>query len=141
MKILIASFLVIVFIFLAAIHIYWAFGGKNPSVATIPTTQNNKAVINPGLFDCLVVAIGLLSFGLSILIKSGVTSFSSPGWLMNCGLWAIAAIFILRAIGEFKYIGFFKKIKTTKFGQLDTKYYAPLCLLIGILCVILEFID
>jgi hypothetical protein len=45
-------------------------------------------------------------------------------------------LFILRAIGDFKYLGFFKKIKNTKFGQNDTKYFAPLCLIIGILTLL-----
>ena len=56
---------------------------------------------------------------------------------MDYGLWIIASVFILRAIGEFNYVGFLKKIKHTKFGQNDTKLYSPLCLTIGILIIII----
>ncbi len=52
--------------------------------------------------------------------------------------WLIASIFIIRAIGEFNYVGFFKKIKYTQFGRNDTKYYSPLCLIIGILTIIID---
>jgi hypothetical protein len=84
------------------------------------------------------VALGLLGIGLFILIKSGFILFNIPLWLDNYGLWIIAGIFILRAIGEFNYVGFFKKIKQTKFGQNDAKYYSPLCLTIGILTLLME---
>jgi hypothetical protein len=47
----------------------------------------------------------------------------------------------LRAIGDFNYVGFFKKIKHTKFGKNDTKYFSPLCLTIGVLTIILELIN
>jgi hypothetical protein len=58
-----------------------------------------------------------------------------PG-INKYGLWILMTLFILRAIGDFKYMGFFKKIKNTKFGQNDTKYFAPLCLIIGILTLL-----
>jgi hypothetical protein len=141
MKIPIAFLLSLIFIFLSAIHIYWGFDGKSGSSASIPTTSNNKPVIKPGAIDCFVVAIALLCFSIFVLIKAGVILFALPNWLLNYGLWAITAIFLLRAIGEFKYVGFFKKIKTTQFGQLDTKYYSPLCLIIGVLSIILELIN
>jgi len=140
LKILIGLFLSSIFVVLAAIHVYWAFGGKGGSAAAIPTRLNNKPVINPGVVDCLVVAFGLFCFGAFVLMRSGIIFFSLPQWLFNYGLWAISAIFLLRAIGEFRYVGCFKKIKNTQFGRMDTKYYSPLCLLIAVLTVVLEII-
>ena len=141
MKILVAIILSFIFISLAVLHIYWGFGGKNGSAATIPTKENNKAVINPGPIDCFAVGIALLGFCMFVLIKGEIILLSLPGWLLNYGLSVIAALFLLRAVGEFKYVGFFKKIKTTRFGEMDSKYYSPLCLVIGGLCVILEMVN
>ena len=141
MKILIGLFLSLIFLVLAAIHIYWAFGGKSGAAASVPTNEKNIPVIKPGFMDCLAVAAGLFCFGAFVLIRSGIFSLSMPGWLFNYGLWLISAIFFLRAIGEFKYVGFFKKIKNTRFAQMDTKYYSPLCLLIVVLTVILEMVS
>ena len=141
MKILVGSILFIVFLFLACIHFYWGLGGKWGTDATIPTKEDNKKLMNPGLFECFIVAFGLLGFGIFSLIKAGVIVIRLPGWLLNYGLWIIAAIFLLRAIGEFKYVGFFKKVNTTKFGERDTKYYSPLCLFIAVSGIILELIN
>lgn len=40
--------------------------------------------------------------------------------------------FIVRAIGDFKYVGFFKKIYNSSFASLDTRYFSPLILVLGI---------
>jgi len=140
MKMLIGLILVAVFLFLAGIHFYWGLGGKWGAEATIPTKENNQKVMNPGLFSCFVVAFGLLGFGLFVFVKSRNLQIGWPEWLINYGLWGIGTLFILRAIGEFKYIGFFKKIKGTRFGQMDTKFYSPLCLVIGLLALSLQFL-
>ncbi len=141
MTTIIAIILFLIFLFISSIHIYWAFGGNWGSDAVLPTKDdNNTKVLNPSILPTLIVAFGLLGFGLHILIISGLIAFDIPQWLSNYGLWIIASIFTLRAIGDFKYVGFFKKIKLTKFGKNDTKYYSPLCLTIGILTLILELI-
>jgi len=129
-----------VFLFLAGIHFYWGLGGKWGAEAAIPTQEDNRKVIDPKLFSCLVVALGLLGIGLFVFVKSRNLSIGLPNWLMNDGLWGVSALFILRAMGEFKYVGFFKKIKRTKFGQMDTKYYSPLCLVIGLLVMSLQLL-
>ena len=133
-----ALLLFLIFLLLSSIHFYWALGGRWGSEAIIPVKDGNVKAMMPGLLPTLIVAFGLLAFGFFILIKSGLINISLPLWLEKSGLWIIAGIFILRAIGEFKYVGFFKKIKLTKFGQNDTKYYSPLCLLIGILAIFIE---
>lgn len=135
----IAIILFLIFLFISSIHFYWAFGGKWGSDAVLPTKDdNNTKVLNPTILPTLIVAFGLIGFGLFILVKSGIIAFNIPLWLDKYGLWIIASIFTLRAIGDFNYVGFFKKIKQTKFGKNDTKYFSPLCLTIGILTIILE---
>jgi hypothetical protein len=55
----------------------------------------------------------------------------------DLGMWIIVLTFLIRAIGDFNYVGFFKKQKKTIFGKADTKFYTPLCLTIAILAFIL----
>ena len=139
MTTVIAIILFLVFVFISSIHFYWSFGGKWGSDAVLPTKDdNNTKVLNPTILPTLIVAFGLLGFGLFILVMSGLIAFNTPQWLNKYGLWIIASIFTLRSIGDFNYVGFFKKIKQTKFGKNDTKYFSPLCLTIGILTIILE---
>jgi glucan phosphoethanolaminetransferase (alkaline phosphatase superfamily) len=139
MTILIAVILFLIFSFISAIHFYWAFGGKWGSEAVLPTKNDNQTrVLNPSPLPTLIVAFGLLGFGLLVLISIGLIRFNVPTWLSEHGLWIIASIFMLRAIGDFNYVGFFKQIKHTKFGKNDTKYFSPLCLVIAMLAIILE---
>lgn len=139
MTTVIAIILFFIFLFISFIHFYWAFGGKWGGDAVLPTKDdNNTKVLNPTILPTLIVGLSLLSFGLFILATSGLIALNTPHWLSKYGLWIIAGIFTLRAIGDFNYVGFFKKIKQTKFGKNDTKYFSPLCLTIGILAIILE---
>lgn len=141
MTTIIAIILLIIFLFISFIHFYWAFGGKWASESVLPTKNDSATkVLTPTIVPTLIVAFGLLGFGLFILRMSGLLAFETPQWLYKYGLWIIASIFIVRAIGDFNYVGFFKKIKQTKFGKNDTKFYSPLCLAIGILTLILELI-
>jgi hypothetical protein len=135
---LISIILFLIFLSLSSIHIYWSFGGQWGKDAALPTKDNNIKVMSPGFLSTVVVALGLLVFGIFILIEAKILNFPIPLLFHKYGLWIIATIFLIRAIGEFKFVGFFKKIKHTKFGQNDTNYYSPLCLAIGILTIILE---
>lgn len=88
-----------------------------------------------------MVAFGLVMMGLLVLQRGSLVNIPIPVWLENYGLWIVVGIFIVRAIGDFKYVGFFKKIKHTAFGQNSTKYYSPLCLIISILILLLVRIE
>ncbi|MNV01192.1 hypothetical protein D3C71_913880 [compost metagenome] len=138
MSILFASILFLIFLFLSGIHFYWAFGGKWGANAAIPTKDDTQAVMSPGIVVTLIVALGLLGFGMLPLIITETLHFPLPLWLQKSGLWIITGIFLVRAIGEFNYVGFFKKHKHTQFGKNDSRFYSPMCLLIGILALILE---
>jgi len=137
MPTMISIILFLTFVFLSAIHFYWLFGGRWGSESVYPTKNDIVKPQIPGIFPTFIVASGLLTIGLYILNKGTFLNFRIPFWLDKYGLYVIAGIFIIRAIGEFKYVGFFKKIKQTKFGVNDTKYYSPLCLSIGILTIIM----
>jgi hypothetical protein len=141
MTTLIAIILMSIFIFLSGIHIYWAFGGEWGNGAVIPTKNDDVKAIMPGVIPTIIVASGLLGFAFVVFMSLVKSELILPIWLemiLNYGLWVISGIFIIRAIGEFNYVGFFKKYKHTKFGQNDTKYYSPLCLTIGLLALLLE---
>jgi hypothetical protein len=130
----------ILLIGLGLIHFNWVVGGNFGFSESLPTKESGERVLNPKKIDSAIVGIGLTAFGFFYLLKSGVIEFIIPGWIMAYGSWIIPIIFLLRAIGEFKYVGFFKKIKKTEFGRLDTKLFSPLCLIIGIFGIIIELI-
>lgn len=135
-----ATILSIIFTFLSGLHIYWAFGGRWASDGVFPTKEDETEFPMPGIIPTLVVAFGLLFFAFIALMK--ISNLRLPFFheiTDKYGLWVIAGIFLVRAIGEFKFVGLFKKVKHTSFGIKDTKIYTPLCIVIGLLALILVF--
>ncbi len=63
---------------------------------------------------------------------------AAPGFsrFVRYGLWLTAVIFLLRAIGDFRYVGVFKRHRESSFAKLDTLLYSPLCLLLACLVAI-----
>ncbi len=133
--------LLVIFTALGFIHFYWLFGGKWGLEKVIPTKDNQTPPPSIPRFATLIVALFLLLLGLIYLAKSGLINLQIPNLITTYGYWVIPSIFILRAIGDFKYVGFFKKIKHTEFAKADSKWFAPLCLIIGIFGVLIQLIN
>lgn len=133
--------LCLIFFVLSAFHFYWFFGGTWGLDKVIPTKIDEEKNISIPKFATLIVALGLALFGMIYLVKSGLTTVEIPNWITKYDSWFIPTIFILRAIGEFNYVGFFKKIKNTDFAKADSKIFAPLCLFIGVVGFLIHFLD
>lgn len=134
----VAIMLSFIFVLLAIIHLYWSFGGYWGKDVAIPAKENNSKIFLPGAVSTFIIAILFLMLEIFILIKANFLFIKIPSMLNKYGLWIIALIFFARAIGEFKYVGFFKKVKRTVFAQYDTRFYSPLCLIAAILLIILQ---
>lgn len=126
---------------LGTIHFTWVFGGEFGFAASLPTKENGERVLNPKKIDSAIVAIGLTIFGFFYVLKSGLIDHNFPEWILNIAGWFIPSIFLLRVMGEFKYVGFFKRVKNTPFGKLDTKFFSPLCLIMGIFGIIIQMMN
>tara|TARA_R110002073_G_scaffold40547_6_gene115387 strand:+ start:46710 stop:47129 length:420 start_codon:yes stop_codon:yes gene_type:complete len=129
-----------ILIALGVIHLNWVIGGKFGYAQSLPTKENGERVLNPKKIDSALVGIGLIAFGIFYILKSGLFDYTLPERILTYGGWIIPILFILRAIGEFHYVGFFKRIKKTAFGKLDTKFFSPLCLAIGIAGILIQLI-
>lgn len=136
---IVAGFIVsIIFTFLSLVHFYWAFSGNEMQEYVIPELNNEK-IFSPSKLMTSAVGFGLLSFAFIILGHIGVFELLYLNNIFKYGTWLIALIFFVRSIGDFKYAGFFKKIKDTKFAFWDTRLYSPLCLLISILILLVIY--
>ncbi|WP_298485037.1 DUF3995 domain-containing protein [uncultured Maribacter sp.] len=126
--------LVIIFFNLSCLHWYWAFGGKWGLEYVIPTKTTIEKAIKPNPLATILVAIALLLIAyiyLLLIFSIHVNIF--PTWVIKYGIWIVPSVFLLRVLGDFKYVGLFKKIKKTTFGINDTKYFIPLCAIIATL--------
>ena len=57
--------------------------------------------------------------------------FEASKALLSAASYALALGLLARAIGEFKYVGFFKRVRGSRFATLDTFVFSPLCLLLS----------
>jgi hypothetical protein len=129
----------IALILISAIHFYWAMGGKWGGDRVFPEIKSSKP-IRPSRLATAFVAFIFLGFALVYLDKMQVIEVPFPNFIEQYGTTILGVIFIIRAIGEFKYIGFTKTIKDSKFAEMDTKYYSPLCLILGFNSLIINYL-
>lgn len=122
----------LIFLLIALLHIYWVFGGEWAIDAAIPTNNNGKKLFSPGILGTLTVALGLLFFMLADLTFVGFITFDTAKNIIRYLIPGIGIIFLIRALGDFNYVGFTKKNIESKFGKMDTRYYSPLCLFIAL---------
>lgn len=120
-------------------HFYWAVGGKIGLDKTLPT-KDGKLLLNPNKLSTVIVGISLFGFA----YIAYVLQFKDMSTILYANYyiyiaWGLSIIFIIRAIGEFNSMGFFKKIKGTTFATFDTRYLSPLCLVLGIVFAILAY--
>jgi hypothetical protein len=126
---------ILILVTLACLHVYWAAGGKAGKGAAIPTL-NERAVLKPTAMTTILVAVVLSAMATVLAVRIGwLTLPAVPGLssFVHVSAWLIAAAFALRAIGDFRYVGFFKRIRGSRFARLDTFAYSPLCAFLALL--------
>lgn len=124
---------------LSMIHLYWLSGGKWGMQAVIPI-DGGQAAFQPSQAATALVAVLLAAAGWFVLELGGVVSLLYPVWLLRDGGWLLAAVFLLRAVGDFRLMGLFKKQKGSRFAQWDTRLYVPLCASIALGVSVLTYL-
>jgi hypothetical protein len=140
MQTVIALVLSVVFIALAILHIAWALGFKWGGEALLPQKPDGALLFNPGVLACFAAAFMFALPALILLVRAGVLFASIPAWMSYVGVWGIATVLFVRAIGDFRYAGLTKRIRGTSFARMDSRVYTPLCLALAALCVILQLV-
>ena len=119
--------LCIIFITLGLWHFYWAMGGSLGRNAAIPEIDGRPAFTPRALATAFIGTALLFAAGLvgacSRLFVSHV-----PGNILVWFCYALAFVLFLRAVGDFRLVGFFKRVRGSSFARFDTLLYSPLCL-------------
>lgn len=118
---------------LGLLHVVWAVAPRRragPS-AVIPEVEGCPA-FSPSRPGTLAVAAALVTAALVVLGRLRVWDAPLPGWVGSAGTWGIAGVFLLRAVGDFRLMGFSKRVRGTRFARRDTRLFSPLCLTIAI---------
>jgi len=116
---------------LGVVHVFWALGSMRLSEAAVPQIEGRVA-FKPGRAATVAVAVALFLAALCILARGGVIALPLPWGVFYWATWALAFVFIGRAIGDFRLVGFFKRVRGSPFARLDTLAYSPLCLILGL---------
>jgi hypothetical protein len=114
-----------IFAALCLLHLYWGFGGQWARDKVNPTVDG-KPLLRINIVSCLAAAW-------IFFLLAAVPVVSMKPALRRWLLIGMALVFAGRAIGDFKYVGFFKSIKGTTFAHWDTRVYSPLNVLIAAL--------
>jgi hypothetical protein len=115
----------------AALHAYWAAGGRAGLGAAVPE-RNGRPAFAPGRLATAAVAVALLAAAVLPAIRLHGAPAALPGSLLAVACWVLALLFTVRAIGDFHYVGFFKRVRGSRFADLDSAAYSPICLLLGL---------
>lgn len=139
---LLASINVLLLTLISLLHVYWVVGGKWGLDSAMPEKykenyfkESNKVKMN---IATLVVAIGLLL--MAIISATEIFDLSDligSKW-STIALSLIAAIFILRGIGDFNEFGLFRKVSGSRFSNKDRQIFTPLCLYLGISSILIS---
>lgn len=121
-----------ILLLLSGVHWYWVAGGRMGIQAAIPSDGSTMLFQHSKLETGTVAGLLLLVAWFVLEFGEEVEPLIFPKWLLASGGWALSTVFILRTIGDFRWVGFFKERKGTLFTQWDTILYFPLCLCIGI---------
>jgi hypothetical protein len=118
------------FAVLALWHFYMALLPGSGSGGAVPSVKG-KPLFAPSRKATVAVGAVLLLFSALVAATAGLMSVGLPRVALSWLSYALAAGLLARAVGEFKYVGFFKRVRGTKFATLDTLVYSPLCLLLA----------
>ena len=108
---------------IAVFHAYWGFGGRFLIDKAVPVTDDGTPLFIPSKPATFAVVAVLLVLSWAMV---------SGGVVANTVNAIFAVIFFVRFIGEFNYVGVFKKHKNTPFARMDTLLYSPLCLFLSL---------
>ena len=126
--------LCLVLIGIAAVHAYWGLGGHwpardGPGLAEMAIGKTAGGRMPPPA-ACFAVAAAIL-VGVGLIALVSFTDLQDPLKLpIQLAYGVFAAVFLLR--GAAGYVpAIWRRSAGTAFVRLNTRYYSPLCLLIG----------
>lgn len=122
---------VLVFVALAAWHFWMALTPASGLGGALPVADG-KPLFVPSRRATVAVGVLLLCFAALVAATGGLFDAGVPRGALAVMSGTLAIGLLARAIGEFRYLGFFKRVRGSRFATLDTIVYSPLCLLLAV---------
>ena len=115
----------------AGLHVYWAAGGRAGGAA-VPSRPGGGALFVPSVGSTLAVAAALSVATWIVAVSGGLAPRIGPRIAYSVGVWGLGLVLAARAIGDLRYVGFFKRVRGTPFARLDDLVYTPLVALLAL---------
>ena len=120
-----------IFALLAAWHFVMAAMPSRSNSGAVPSV-GGKALFTPSRASTVAVGALLLLFAALLAATAGIVQTGLSRNVLAGLSYALAAGLLARGIGDFKYLGLFKRVRGSKFATLDSVVYSPLCLLLAL---------
>ena len=116
---------------LAAWHFAMALAPSPRENVAVPHV-NGRPLFVPSVTATAAVGVGLLLCALLIVSTAGLVAVGLSPRVLSALCAALALGLLLRAIGDFRYVGFFKSVRDSRFATMDTWCYSPVCLVLSL---------
>ena len=116
---------------LAALHLYWAARGIALSSVALPE-RDGRPLFVPSRLAAFAVAALLAAAAWLVLQRASAMPMMLPAWMVRVGSWGVAGVMVARAVGDFRYVGVFKRVRGTRFAVNDSHWFSPIALALGL---------
>ena len=120
---MLAGALCLVLAGIAALHAYWGLGGRWPG-------HDEAGLADRVIGKTFAVAVAILA-GVSLIALVSFRDLQGPSKLLvQLAYGVFTAVFLLRGMAGY-VPAIWRRSAGTAFVRLNTRYYSPLCLLLG----------
>jgi hypothetical protein len=119
------------------LHVYWAAGGRLLLPQTVPSRPATKEpTFEPGRLGAGIVALALAHalFTLGAAFGLWGAPWSPDATRYSAYVWT--GLFVVRVVGDFRWLGLFKRVRGTPFARADDWVFTPICAIVGIAFVV-----
>jgi hypothetical protein len=116
---------------LSALHYAWSARPRLLNPELVVPYSAGRPLFRPGPKACRALSLILLGMA-GVLTAASFNPVPRAGRFLKVVSFLISLVFAMRSVGDFRYIGFFKSRRNSKFARLDTALYSPLCVFIAL---------
>ena len=115
---------------LCGLHAYWGVGGRWGIANAVPQREDGTPAFSPGPLACFAVSAACAVLGVLLVWPT----IAPTPMLLRVGLWVALAVFVVRATGDGKQVGFSRSDRSTAFARADDAVYSPLVVGLAFAC-------
>lgn len=116
---------------IALCAIFIAIGSSLGKGAAIPEIKGRPAFV-PSVLATTFIGTSFLFSAILVAARSSMFSSHVPVTILIWCCEALAFALCVRAVGDFRLFGFFKRASGSRFARLDIMVYSPLCFALSV---------